>query len=250
MPIELKSRSEIERIKDSGRIVREVLKAVEKEANIGISTYDLNEVAEDALTHWKGAIAAFKGYEGFPAALCTSVNSEVVHGIPSRAKILKEGDIVSVDFGVKYNGYYGDSAITIPIGTISKKTTELIQITKHALKLGIEKCFPGNTLSNLSKNIQNYVEGMGYSVVKKFVGHGIGRHLHEEPSVPNFWESRRKGIKFREGLVIAIEPMVNIGTYEVKVLNDNWTVVTKDGSLSAHFEHTVAILKEGPLILT
>ncbi len=243
----LKSTDEIKRIADACKIVAEALYEIQKITEPGITTKELDRFAE-SFTVRKGAKPAFKGYRGYPASLCASINKEVVHGIPSATK-LREGDIVSIDFGVYYKGFYGDGAITLPVGTVSGATERLLSVTKEALYKGIEKAAAGNRLFDISNAIQRYVEGNGFSVVRNFVGHGIGRELHEEPQLPNFG-NKGEGPELMEGMTLAVEPMVNAGGWEVLILRDGWTAVTKDGSLSAHFEHTVAITKDGPRVLT
>lgn len=243
----LKSKRELEYMRDAGKIVAETLEEVKKAVAPGKTTLDLDVVAEDYINS-KGAIPAFKGYYGFPASICTSVNNEVVHGIPG-LRSLELGDIISVDCGAVINGYYGDSAITIPLGEVSEETTRLLEVTEKSLYEGIKQAIEGNRLSDISHAIQTYVEKAGFSVVRDFVGHGIGTKMHEEPQVPNFGNPGR-GPRLKSGMCLAIEPMVNMGSYDVETLENNWTVVTKDGQLSAHFEHSVAITEEGPLILT
>lgn len=238
---------EIEKMRVSNAIVAEVLAAIKKIIKPGITTLQLNALAEE-LCMKKGAMPAFKGYRGYPFSLCVSINEEVVHGFPSKRR-LREGDIVSLDFGVAYDGYYGDAATTIPVGKVSKRAEMLLKVTEEALYKGIRAMGVGNRLYDISAAIQEHVEEHGYSVVRQFVGHGIGSSLHEEPQVPNFGE-KGQGLQLKEGMVLAIEPMVNEGTYEVEILSDGWTVVTKDRKLSAHFEHTVAITKNGPQILS
>lgn len=245
--VHLKSAEEIEKMKEANRIVAEILEGLKKKVSPGVTTEDLDRYAEDGLKERK-AKSAFKGYRGYPKALCTSVNSQVVHGIPSRTP-LKDGDLLSIDFGAYYKGFYGDAAITIPVGNVSDEALRLKEIAEDALYAGIEKACIGNRLSDISFAIQSLVERNGFSVVREFVGHGIGRSLHEEPQVPNFG-SPGLGVRLKAGMVLAIEPMINAGGSEVKVLQDGWTAVTKDGSLSAHFEHTVAITEDGPVILT
>ncbi len=245
--IVLKSQDEIKRMAESCRIVAEVLEGIKKSVVTGVTTKEIDEFAESFILS-KGAIPAFKGYKGYPASVCTSINEQVVHGIPSSTK-LREGDIISFDIGVYYNGFYGDAAITLPIGTINNRAKKLLSVTQEALKIGIEHAVIGNRLSDISSAIQNHVELEGFSVVRNFVGHGIGRELHEEPQIPNFGKPG-EGPQLLEGMTLAIEPMVNDGSWEVVILNDGWTAVTKDRSLSAHFEHTVAITKNGNLILT
>jgi len=213
----------------------------------GITTEELDRLAEEYIKR-HGGIPAFKGYRGYPRSLCVSVNEEVVHGIPGKRK-LKEGDIVSLDLGVLMDGYYGDAAITVPVGKVSELARKLIKVTEEALYRGIEMARPGNRLSDISHAIQTHVEKAGFSVVREFVGHGIGKQLHEEPQVPNFGPPNR-GPRLEPGMVLAIEPMVNTGTWEVRILPNGWTVVTADGGLSAHFEHTVAITDNGPEILS
>lgn len=236
----LKSREEIEKIRKSCQIVAETLKEVKSAARPGISTKELNKIAEKGIIK-RGAIPAFKGYRGFPASLCVSVNEAVVHGVPSDL-CLKEGDIVSFDLGALYDGYFGDAAITIGIGQISEEAERLLKTTEESLYLAIEKGRAGNYLYDISGVVQAFAEGRGYSVVRDFVGHGIGSNLHEEPQIPNFLpENDSRGPLLKEGMVLALEPMVNIGTHEVKILNDQWTVVTADKKLSAHFEHSIAI---------
>ena len=243
----LKSPQEIEKMRRSNRIVAEILEEIKPAAQPGVTTRELNEWAEELLARRK-AKSAFKGYNGYPAALCTSVNEEVVHGIPS-GRALREGDILSLDFGVIYEDYYGDAAITLAIGRISAEAERLMRITEEALYLAIDRARPGNRLQDISAAVQVHVESQGFSVVRDFVGHGIGQNLHEKPQVPNFGEAGR-GIRLLPGMTLAIEPMINAGGYEVKVLEDGWTAVTKDGSLSAHFEHSVAVTENGPYILS
>jgi methionyl aminopeptidase len=245
--ITLKSKREIEIMRDACRIVAEVLEDLRHACRPGVLTRELDERAERK-TVQNGAEAAFKGYRNYPKSLCTSVNQQVVHGIPGEVE-LKEGDIVGLDFGVKYKGYYGDAAITVPIGRISGETEKLLKVTEECLYLGIEQMMPEKHLSDLARAIQTHAEANSYSLVKEFGGHGIGKHLHEDPMVLNYVVNGR-GIKLREGLVLAVEPMVNMGMDRVQILSDGWTVVTLDGKPSAHFEHTVAITATGPEILT
>lgn len=245
--IVLKSDEEIKRMVDASRIVAEVLEGMKKNVSPGVTTKELDEFAESYIIS-KGARPAFKSYRGYPSTLCTSVNEQVVHGIPSADK-LKNGDIISIDVGVYYNGFYGDAAVTLPIGSISMQAQKLLSATENALEAGMKKAVIGNKLSDISSTIQDYVESEGFSVVRTFVGHGIGRELHEEPQIPNYGRPG-KGPKLLEGMTLAIEPMVNAGGWEVNILKDGWTAVTKDGSLSAHFEHTVAITSNGQSILT
>ncbi len=250
--IYLKSKEEIEKMRHAAQVVVEALQKLKENVVPGISTWDLDRMAEE-LAVKKGAKPAFKGYSNYPASVCFAVNEEVVHGIPSKKKVLKEGDIVGLDFGVSLDGFYGDSAITVPVGSVSSQAQKLLEVTEESLLRGIHEACPGNRLFDISGAIQTYVEEMGFSIVRSFVGHGIGRKLHEDPQVPNFVPengSHGKGIKLKPGMVIAIEPMVNVGRPDIKILNDGWTAVTVDGTLSAHFEHTVAVTEEGPRVLT
>jgi methionyl aminopeptidase len=244
----LKSSQEIEKMRRAGQVVREVLELVRSKVRPGATTLDLENAAAARLDEL-GVKAAFKGYHGFPCVLCTSVNSEVVHGIPSAKRVLKEGDIVSVDFGAIVDGYYGDSAITVPVGAIDSTAARLLEVTEKSLHAGIAAVKPGATLGDVGAAVQELVEAEGFSVVRDFVGHGIGVHMHEDPQVPNFGE-RGRGMKLKVGMVIAIEPMVNAGGPDVEVLKDGWTAVAKDGSMSAHFEHTVAVTATGARVLT
>lgn len=243
----LKSKREIEVIRENGRILAQTFKLVEKNIKEGIKTKKLDRLAEEFIRK-NGAHPAFKGYRGFPANICISINEEVVHGIP-KDRILVSGDIVSVDIGVYKDGYFADGAFTYKVGETSPKAQKLIDITRNSLYKGIESCLEGKNLSDISFAIQSYVEAFGFQVVRELVGHGIGRDMHEEPQVPNFG-TPGQGPVLKEGMVLAIEPMVNQKTYEIETLDDGWTVVTKDRSLSAHFEHTVCITKNGPKILT
>jgi methionyl aminopeptidase len=243
----LKSKSEIEKMRVACRVVAEVLQELIREVRPGVSTLELDGIAERGIRA-RGAIPAFKGYRGFPNTLCVSVNEQVVHGIPSKRR-LKEGEIVGLDLGAKWDGYYGDAAVTVPVGDIAPIAQSLLITAKEALHVGISAVRTGKHLSDISHAIQSYAEAHGYSVVRAFVGHGIGTALHEEPQVPNFGPPGR-GPRLKVGMVLAIEPMVNIGDADVEILDDGWTVVTADGQLSAHFEHTVAITEEGPEILT
>jgi methionyl aminopeptidase len=250
--IYLKSKEEIDKMRSAAQVVVEALEKLKENVVPGVSTWDLDRMAEE-LAIKKGAKPAFKGYSNYPASVCFAVNDEVVHGIPSKKKILREGDIVGLDFGVSLEGYYGDSAITVPVGDVSSLAQKLMAVTKESLDRGIAEAYPGNRLFDISGAIQTYVEEEGFSIVRSFVGHGIGRKLHEDPQVPNFVPengSHGKGIKLKPGMVIAIEPMVNVGRPDIKILNDGWTAVTVDGTLSAHFEHTVAVTDEGPVVLT
>lgn len=248
MAVVLKSSQEIEKMRRAGQVVREVLELVRSRVKPGATTFDLEKAAQERLNEL-GVKAAFKGYHGFPCVLCTSVNSEVVHGIPSPKRVLKQGDIVSVDFGVVIDGYYGDAAITVPVGKVTPDAERLLKVTEASLQAGIAVVRPGATLGDVGAAVQKVVEREGFSVVRDFVGHGIGAQMHEEPQVPNFGEAGR-GMKLRAGMVIAIEPMVNAGKPDVVVLDDGWTAVAKDGSMSAHFEHTVAVTPTGARILT
>jgi methionyl aminopeptidase len=249
MAIICKSRDEIEKMRRSGRIVRQVLEEVRSKIAPGVTTMDLEHTAEKKIKDL-GAKPAFKGYYDYPCVLCTSVNQEIVHGIPSEKRVLRAGDIVSVDCGVVLDGYYSDAAITVPVGEeISSELQKLLQVTESSLYRGIDQMLIGNSVGDVGAAVQECVEAAGFSVVRQFVGHGIGTQLHEEPQVPNFG-TRGQGPKLREGMVLAIEPMVNVGKPGTRLLNDKWTAVTEDGSYSAHFEHCVAVTKNGPLILT
>jgi len=251
MELELKSKEDLERMRRAGQIVAEVLERLQAEVRPGVTTLELDRIAEE-ITRKRGAVPAFKGYRVgtrvFPASLCVSINEEVVHGIPS-GRTLEEGDIVGLDFGVVVDGYYGDAAVTVAVGEISAEAQHLLDATRESLWQGIRTIKVGSRLGDLSHAIQRYAEGAGLSVVREFVGHGIGRRLHEEPQVPNFGEPGR-GRLLREGMVLAIEPMLNLGEPGVLVKDDGWTAVTRDGSLSAHFEHSVAITADGPVVLT
>ena len=249
MAVVIKTSREIDKMRRAGQVVREVLELVRSQVKPGVTTYDLEKTAEARLAEL-GVKAAFKGYHGFPCVLCTSVNSEVVHGIPSPKRVLKEGDVVSVDFGAFVDGYCGDAAITVPVGEkIEPKTARLLEVTEASLHAAIEVVRPGATLGDVGFAVQKVVEAEGFSVVRDFVGHGIGVHMHEDPQVPNFGVAGR-GMKLKAGMVIAIEPMVNAGKPDVVVLEDGWTAVTADGSMSAHFEHSVAVTATGARILT
>ena len=248
MKIYLKSAEEVEKLRAVNMIVYEVLNAVEAACRPGVSTWDLNEVADRELKA-RGATSAFLGYHGYPAVLCTSVNEVVVHGIPRKDVILKDGDIVGVDFGCFKDGFCGDSARTLAIGKISDEARKLMDATRESLERAIQHCVPGNRLQDIGWAVESYVTPLGYSVVKDFVGHGIGKAMHEDPPVPNYGTPGR-GLRLKPGLVLAIEPMVNAGMRDVEVLSDRWTAVTKDRSLSAHFEHSVAITESGPFVLS
>jgi methionyl aminopeptidase len=243
-----RSAAEIERMRRANQFVALVLSQLEAAVAPGVTTADLDRLAEK-LVRDGGAEPAFKGYRGYPATLCASVNEQVVHGIPSTSRVLKPGDIVSLDIGVKLDGFYGDSAVTVPVGDVPDETHQLLRVTNEALERGIRHVQAGGRLSDIGHAIQGWVESHGFSVVREFVGHGIGERLHEEPQIPNYGSPGR-GPKLAEGMVLAIEPMVAMGRPETKVLADGWTAVTRDGSLAAHFEHTVAVTANGPLVLT
>jgi methionyl aminopeptidase len=249
--ISLKSPREIDIMRRANVVVAEVLNELKQRVAPGVTTLELDALAED-LTLRKHAIPAFKGYSVagriFPRCLCVSVNEEIVHGIPS-SRALREGDIVGLDYGVIYDGFYGDAAVTVGVGKVSEEARRLMQVTEQALYKGIEQLYAGKRLGDLGFAVQQAAEVAGYSVVRAFVGHGIGKKLHEEPPVPNYGEPDR-GLRLKEGMVLAIEPMVNAGGYEVEIKDDGWTAVTKDGSLAAHFEHSVAVTKDGPFILS
>ncbi|HHY61212.1 MAG TPA: type I methionyl aminopeptidase [Clostridia bacterium] len=245
--IVLKSEKELGYMREAGRVVAIVLKAMEEAVEPGITTKELDAIAEKIIRE-HGGTPSFKGYNGFPASICTSVNNEVVHGIPGLRKLVA-GDIISIDVGVEINGYHGDAAITLPVGEVEARVQKLLEVTREALMAAIAKAVVGNRLSDISHAVESYVKKFGFSVVKDYVGHGIGSRLHEEPQVPNFGPPGR-GPRLRSGMTLAIEPMVNLGTEHVKVLADDWTVVTRDGLPSAHFEHTIAITPDGPEILT
>jgi len=244
----LKSLQEIEKIRKACLIVADVLERIRGMVRPGVTTQELDEFAERFIIA-AGAKPAFKGYRGYPKTLCTSVNNEVIHGIPSKDAVLKQGDIVSVDVGTIVDGFYGDAAITLPVGTIKPEAERLMRVTEESLLRGIAQAQAGNRLYDISHAVQDYVESNGYSVVREFVGHGIGRSLHEDPQLPNFGASGQ-GPRLKSGMVLAIEPMVNIGGSATVTQEDNWTAVTADGSLSAHFEHTIAVMPDGPWILT
>jgi methionyl aminopeptidase len=246
--IHLKSAREIETMKGASKIVAEILLELRENVRDGTTTADVDKIAEE-LTLKKKAKPAFKGYRGFPASLCISVNDEVVHGIPSSKRVLRQGDIVGLDFGVIYDGYYGDSAMTVAIGEIPANIAHLVKITEQCLYKAIEQAVPGNFISDISAAVQRLAEANNYGIVREFCGHGIGRSLHEDPPVLNYVQNG-KGPKIKPGLVLAIEPMINLGTDRVKVLDDGWTVITADGKPSAHFEHTIAVTPDGPEILT
>ncbi|HWK89884.1 MAG TPA: type I methionyl aminopeptidase [Longimicrobium sp.] len=247
--IHLKSAEEIDHIARAGHILAELFRAMPERVRPGVTTAELDRWAEDFIRGHDGAEPAFKGLYGFPATLCTSVNHEVVHGIPSPRRVLRDGDIVSVDCGVKLNGFYGDAALTVPVGQVADEVRVLLDRTLRALELGIAEARPGNRLGDIGAAIQEVADAAGYGVVRELVGHGVGRQPHEEPQVPN-WGKRGRGLKLLEGMVLAIEPMFNLGAEGVRTLPDRWTVVTSDRKASAHFEHTVAVTADGPRILT
>jgi len=236
-------------MREANRIVSVVLDALGEAVEPGVPTMRFEEIAQDMCRRF-GVQPAFQGYGGFPFALCCSVNEEIVHGFPSRERILREGDIVSFDMGVIFQGFYGDSARTFPVGAVSAPASDLLAVTAQSLTRGIEQAVAGGNLYDISRAVQDFVESRGYSVVRRFVGHGIGRKLHEKPEVPNFVPPGMAGPPLKPGMVLAIEPMVCVGTSEVEILEDKWTAVTKDRKLSAHFEHTVAVTPEGPVVLS
>jgi len=244
----LKNKWEIEILRKANTIVMEILLSFKERVRPGVSTFEFEELALE-LCEKKGVKPAFKGYRGYPYAVCVSVNEVIVHGMPKKEKILKEGDIVSFDFGVVYEGYVGDAALTVGVGEISEKAKKLLKVTEEALYKGIEKAHFGNRIGDISYAIQKHVESNGFNVIREFVGHGVGRQLHEPPEVPNFGKPG-KGPKIEIGMVLAIEPMVSAGSPEIEILEDGWTAVTKDRSLAAHFEHSVAITPQGPKILS
>jgi len=246
--IVIKTKDEIEKMRKGGRILARVMRDLQKEVKEGVSTGRLNEIAEKLIKE-NGAEPSFKNYRNYPCSLCTSVNDKVVHGIPSEKEILKNGDIISLDLGVKYLDYYTDMAITLPLGKISKKSEKLITITQNALEKALEQVKPGNFIGDISYAIQKYVEDRGFSVVRDLVGHGVGKEVHEDPRIPNFGLPKTGPI-LEEGMTIAIEPMVTLGSWEVETLSDGWTVRTKDRSLACHFEHTILVTKRGYEILT
>jgi len=243
-----KSPAELAKMHRSGLIVWEVLDKMRAMVRPGISTKDLDEFAEE-FTAKSGAHPAFKGYRGYPGSVCTSINQEIVHGIPSASRKLREGDILSMDFGIEMDGYFADAALTVPVGPVKPEREKLLRVTRESLERGIEKVRLGNRLGDVSAAVQQWVEKNGYSVVREFVGHGIGTRMHEDPQLPNYGQAGQ-GARLQEGMVLAIEPMVNVGQPAVRILDDEWTAVTADGSDSAHFEHTVAVTSNGPWILT
>ena len=246
--ITIKSKSQIQKLKDAGKIVAETHQLLKEAIREGISTYDLDQMAEKYIRKCN-AIPSFKGYGGFKGSICASINSVVVHGIPSKHTILKNGDIISIDIGALYNGYHGDSAKTHGVGDISEKDTELIAVTRQSFYEGFKKAVVGNRLSDISNAVQTYAESFGFSVIRDYVGHGVGENLHEDPQVPNYGKPGR-GPRLQEGMVLAIEPMIATGTYKVKVLSDGWTAVTLDDKNAAHYEHTIAITAGEPELLT
>lgn len=246
--ISLKTPKEIEKLRQGGKVLAKIVKTVADKAQPGISTIELDQLAEK-LVKEAGGYPSFKKFNGYPTATCISINEEVVHAIPRKDKILKKGDIVGIDIGLKYKGLYTDMAVTVPVGKITKQARKLIKLTKKALDVAIKQVRLGQTIGDIGYAIQNYVESHGYSVVRSLVGHGVGHSVHEEPKVPNFGE-KGQGIKLEAGMVLALEPMVNCGQSEVQTKDDSWTVVTADNSLSAHFEHTVAVTEKGHEILT
>lgn len=245
----IKNDNEIGLLREANRIVAAILDVLGEHVRPGVSTMHFEELAQ-AECRKHGVRPAFQGYHGFPFALCCSVNEEVVHGFPSAKRILQEGDIVSFDMGVVYDGFYGDSARTYPVGAVSDEAEHLIRVTRESLFEGIAQARVGNSLYDISAAVQRHVEAAGFGVVRRFVGHGIGRSLHEKPEIPNFVPRGMPGVPLKPGMVLAIEPMVTVGTYEVEILADNWTAVTRDRKLSAHFEHSVAITPDGPIILS
>jgi methionyl aminopeptidase len=245
--IPLKSKRDLEMMRQAGKILAGIMQQIKESVKAGIATLDIDNLAQELILK-ENAVPAFKGYKGYPATICTSVNEGVVHGIPSDRK-LREGDIISLDLGLNYKDYFSDIAVTLGVGAVSQEARKLIETTKNALGQAIKQAKVNNRLSDISYAVQSYVEKNGFSVVRQFVGHGIGKSLHEEPEIPNFGR-RNQGVVLKEGMVLAIEPMVNAGTWECEVLADGWTAVTKDGAFSAHFEHTVAITDKGAEILT
>lgn len=248
MAVTIKSSREIELMREAGRILAITHETMEKSLKPGMSTWDIDRIGEEVIRSY-GCIPSFKDYNGYPAAVCVSVNDEVVHGIPDRHRLLREGDVVSLDAGVIYKGYHSDAARTHGIGRISQDAEKLIEVTRQSFFEGIKFAKPGNHLNDISTAIQKYAEGFGYGVVRDLVGHGIGSHLHEDPEVPNF-ARRRKGIRLQAGMTLAVEPMINAGGFEVVWLDDDWTVVTEDGSLSAHYENTILITGNGAELLS
>lgn len=247
--IQLKSQREIEIMAAGGRILADTVKLMEQSVKPGMTTAQLDAIAEDFIRSHPGAVPSFKGLYNFPASICSSINNEIVHGIPSKKRMLLEGDVVSIDVGVQYEGYHTDSATTVAVGKVSEESERLLRVTREALDAGVQAARPGNHLGDIGAAVQEIVERAGFSVVRDLVGHGIGTGFHEEPQVPNYGKPKR-GIRLAPGLTIAIEPMVNIGKPGIRTMPDRWTVVTMDGTRSAHFEHTVAVTENGPRILT
>ncbi|MDD5544050.1 MAG: type I methionyl aminopeptidase [Acidobacteriia bacterium] len=243
-----KSQSEIEKMRRASMIVHDILEDLRQAVKPGMSTSELDAIAERK-TRESGARPAFKGYRGYPKSLCTSINQEVVHGIPSERRVLKEGDIIGLDYGVIVEGYFGDAAITVPVGTVNGSLKKLLQVTEESLELGIAQVRPGHRISDIGSAVQQHAEASGFSVVREFCGHGIGTALHEDPQIPNYGTPGHGPI-LKEGMVLALEPMINEGTFQVKILEDQWTAVTVDGRNSAHFEHTVAVTHNGPWVLS
>jgi methionyl aminopeptidase len=248
MRIHLKSKDELRQMREAGLVAAEILEDICQAAKPGVSTWELDKIAAKGIDKHK-VVSAFLGYHGYPAVLCTSINEVVVHGIPRKNEVLKDGDIIGIDFGIFKHGFCADTARTVLVGTVSEQKQKLVDAAREALEAAIKLCAPGSRLGDLGHAIQSYAESRGYSVVRQFVGHGTGRQMHEDPQVPNFGDAG-SGKRMKTGLVIAVEPMVNAGTPEVEVLDDNWTAVTKDRSMSAHFEHTIAVTDDGPWVLT
>lgn len=246
--ISIKSAREIDLMKEAGRIVALAHQEVQRHIKVGVSTYELDQIVENVIRN-NNAIPSFKGYGGFPGSACTSINEQVVHGIPSTSVILQDGDLISIDIGANYKGYHGDSAWTYVVGTVSDDIQKLMDVTKESLFKGLEQAKAGNRLSDISHAIQTHAESFGYSVVREFVGHGVGKQLHEDPQIPNYGLPH-KGPKLKAGMTLAIEPMINMGRKEVRVLQDNWTTVTIDGLPSAHYEHSILVTDGEPVILT
>ena len=247
--ISIKSAHELDLMREAGRIVAEVLAAIKEAVAPGMTTADLERIAGEIIVDKHKAIPSFKGYRGFPGMICASLNEEIVHGIPG-PRVLQAGDIVSIDVGAIRKGYHGDAALTVAVGEIDEVSQRLMDVTAEALRVGIAAAQPGNWSTDISKAIQNYVEGQGFSVVREYTGHGIGRQMHEDPQIPNYYAPRMGRVRLRPGMTFALEPMVNVGTWRTRVLADKWTVVTADGKRSAHFEHTIAVTENGPRILT
>lgn len=247
--ITIKSAPELAAMREAGRIVAEVLARIQERVVAGMTTADLEAIARAIIVDKHGAVPSFKGYRGFPGMLCASINEEIVHGIPGPRR-LRDGDIVSVDVGVIYKGYHGDAAMTVPVGKIDAESRRLLDVTAESLRIGIAAAEAGHWTSDISRAIQQYVESQGYSVVREYTGHGIGRQMHEDPQIPNYYAPGMGRVRLRPGMTFALEPMVNVGDWPTRVLDDQWTVVTADGRRSAHFEHTVAVTKNGPEILT